>query len=136
STLFGLALIFLYLKINHVLDRDTAGFHDWRNKTAHNLLRGILGGILIMGILGSVLLLLGIHHPDPELDVNIKTITVILIKALVTGLAVGIIEEILYRGALLGGLHARTNLVIAIVVSSLIYSAVHFLKFPEPQPAD
>lgn len=54
-------------------------------------------------------------------------------KALTTALIVGVLEEILFRGVLCGGLRRVVGWVTAIVVSSFVYSAVHFFARP-PAP--
>jgi uncharacterized protein len=54
-----------------------------------------------------------------------------LAGALATALVVATVEELLFRGAIFGGLRRSTGWVPALVVSSLVYALVHFLGRPE-----
>ncbi|OGT77100.1 MAG: hypothetical protein A2W76_03235 [Gammaproteobacteria bacterium RIFCSPLOWO2_12_47_11] len=130
SSLFGLVFIFLYLRFNHILDRTTAGFNLAHVSVKREVFTGMVAGIAIMLVLAVALLLLGMIVPEPELDISLKFIITVLIKAILSGIMVALIEETLYRGALLGGLSKTTNVLAAIFISSAIYSAVHFIKFP------
>jgi len=51
-------------------------------------------------------------------------------KAAASGVAVGVIEEVLFRGVLCGGLQPSLGWPGAAVVSSVVYAAVHFLERP------
>ncbi|NIN34631.1 MAG: CPBP family intramembrane metalloprotease [Gammaproteobacteria bacterium] len=124
SSLSGFLLILAYLRCKYVLSWQIIGYQrspGWRN----DILKGLAIGILIMLILEIVLFLLGIHRLEQEFG----SIPLILLKALITGLTVGLIEETLYRGALQGALMKLSGTRTAILVSSLIYAAVHFLQF-------
>lgn len=131
----GLVFIFLYLKLNNILDRTTAGFNLKQVPIIREVTSGATVGIVIMFVLIMLYLFLGMHEPEPELDINLEFVVVLLIKAILTGVMVALIEETLYRGALLGGLARTTNMSTAIIVSSVVYSAVHFIKYPQV-PAD
>ena len=99
------------------------------------LFQGLAAGLGIMAIIEANLLLLGIHELDAERLFSLHQATLLLLKALVTGLLVGVVEELIFRGALLGGLSQQTNKAIALVTVSLVYAAVHYLKFRD-LPAD
>jgi membrane protease YdiL (CAAX protease family) len=131
SSLLGLVFIFLYLKFNNILNRTTAGFNLTQIAIAHEVFNGALLGMVIMFVLIIVFLTLGVHEPEPELDFTLKFVMVMLIKAILAGVMVALIEETLYRGAMLGGLSRTTNMPAAIIASSMIYSAVHFIKYPQ-----
>jgi membrane protease YdiL (CAAX protease family) len=51
-------------------------------------------------------------------------------RALVTGLLVGTLEETIFRGFLLGGLLADRSRHTAVLLSSALFSAVHFFSAP------
>jgi uncharacterized protein len=53
-----------------------------------------------------------------------------LLGALATALVVAVIEELLFRGAMFGGLRRATGWVVALAVSSTVYAIVHFLGRP------
>ena len=130
SSLCGLAFIFLYLHFNNILNKTTAGFNLAQVSIKREIFTGMAMGMMIILVLVVVLLILGIHQPEPELHFSLNTIYLVLIKAILSGVMVALFEETLYRGALLGGLSRTTNVLAAIFISSAIYSAVHFIKFP------
>jgi membrane protease YdiL (CAAX protease family) len=55
-----------------------------------------------------------------------------MLSALITGLAVAFFEEVLFRGALLKGLLTQSNVVSAVIATALVYAAVHFIQYTEP----
>src|SRR3972149_2497199 len=130
SSLCGLAFIFLYLRFNNILNKTTAGFNLAQVSIKREIFTGMAIGMMIILVLVVVLLILGIHQPEQELHSSLNTIFLVLIKAILSGVMVALFEETLYRGALLGGLSKTTNVLSAIIISSAIYSAVHFIKFP------
>ena len=130
SSLCGLAFIFLYLRFNNILNKTTAGFNLAQVSIKREIFTGMAIGMMIILVLVVVLLILGIHQPEQELHSSLNTIFLVLIKAILSGVMVALFEETLYRGALLGGLSRTTNVLAAIFISSAIYSAVHFIKFP------
>lgn len=129
SSLCGLVFIFLYLKFYNVLDRDTAGFAHGRAPVSRDFLHGVLIGIFIMLFLEMIMLVLDIRKPALELSFNSALIPFIT-RAVISGIAVGLIEETLYRGALFGGLMRTSGVLTAVIFSSLVYAAVHFIRFP------
>ena len=135
SSLCGLAFIFLYLRFNNILNKTTAGFNLAQVSIKREIFTGMAMGMMIILVLVVVLLILGIHQPEQELHSSLNTIFLVLIKAILSGVMVALFEETLYRGALLGGLSKTTNVLSAIIISSAVYSAVHFIKYPRV-PAD
>lgn len=49
------------------------------------------------------------------------------VNATLSGLAVGVLEELFFRGVVFGALRRSLSVAVAVVGSSLIYSALHFL---------
>jgi membrane protease YdiL (CAAX protease family) len=52
----------------------------------------------------------------------------VLLGAAVAGVVVGVVEELFFRGGILGGLRRATGQWTALWVSSAVYSVVHFLQ--------
>ena len=129
ASITGLVFMFLFLKFYKVLDRDTAGFASCPAPFSQEFLPGIVIGVFIMVFLEIILLVLGIRIPASELGINVALI-VFVGKVIISGIAVALIEETLYRGALLGGLLRKSGMLTAIIISSLVYAAVHFIRFP------
>jgi uncharacterized protein len=129
STISGLVFIFLYLRFYNVLNLETAGFAHSRRLISRDLLHGALIGIFIIVFLEIILLALDIRNPAPDLNFSLALLSLIA-SAIITGIIVGLIEETLYRGALLGGLLCKTGALTAVIISSLVYAAVHYIRFP------
>ena len=91
-------------------------------------------GMAILIIIELCLYLLGMRQLDPDLGNGMLTFLRVMIKAGIIGCIVGLTEEILYRGAIFTGLARYSNQLLALIVTSLFYGAVHFIDFP-PLPA-
>jgi len=128
----GLLLLLAWLGHQKRLDRATLGYPARPGATVtRQVLTGFFAGTMIIAVLATALVLLGIHQVETDLEFNLAAGVSITLRAMFTGVMVGLIEETLYRGALLGALLARMPPLHAIVVGSVIYSAAHFLKFSE-----
>jgi len=133
-SLSGLIIVFLYLKYNGCLNRHVAGFATGDMPLSRDIITGFLAGFGIMLVLEFMLLGLAIHQPEPNLDVSLRTLAILFIKGILAGLAVGLVEETIFRGALLGGLKKITGTLSAVIATSVVYSGVHFIKFPALAP--
>lgn len=131
------ALIFsgVYLRLNRLYSAGACGFGAPAGVFVKRLAQGCLVGIAIMLVLSLSLLLLGIHklNIDPELLQDGPWL--VLAKAAVTGLAVGLLEESIFRGAFFSALLHGAGGIAAIFLTSVVYAAVHFLDY-EKLPAD
>jgi membrane protease YdiL (CAAX protease family) len=87
-------------------------------------LQGLVIGVGSFVLLAVALMVLGLRTFESPLPAFIPAVMVFL----VTGAAVGIIEEIFFRGGVQGALQRAANLPFAVLVGSAIYSAVHFFK--------
>ncbi|MFQ5846820.1 MAG: lysostaphin resistance A-like protein [Candidatus Methylomirabilales bacterium] len=88
----------------------------------------VLGGLSFSLFLGS-LILLGERSLAPEAPANWP---LHVGGALASGLLVGVIEETIFRGFLLGGLLRDQSPFAAVLLSSSLFSAVHFLRAKAP----
>lgn len=88
----------------------------------------VLGGLSFSLFLGS-LILLGERSLAPEAPANWP---LHLGAALASGLLVGVIEETIFRGFVLGGLLRDQSTFAAVLLSSSLFSAVHFLRAKVP----
>ncbi|MEI6084690.1 MAG: CPBP family intramembrane glutamic endopeptidase [Verrucomicrobiota bacterium] len=120
-TLLGVALLGLWPLFRRLQIRSWAeiGFarrSDWWQQA---LLGGGLG-LLTFGIGGALLIGLGVRAlafaPVPWLGL------------LLTGIVVGVFEETFFRGAIFSTLRRGWPVWLALLVTSAIYSALHFLK--------
>lgn len=97
----------------------------WGNRFIH-LACGILIGAVALGGLALVLHFTGASAPNEKAFSFSK----LLSKALAPALGAGIIEELLFRGLLLGLWLRACSMWSAWIGSSLLFSFVHFLKPP------
>ncbi len=125
----GLVFSGFYLKINQMYSRQAFGFNGPFNNFLKHMLQGVFAGILIIAFLKLIFILLGIHQIKPNLDYFWSNLFLIFFKAILAGLLVGFIEESIFRGALFSGLYKKTSALIAVSLTSLVYAAVHFLKY-------
>jgi len=129
TMLCGLISSGFYLKYHQMYSRQSFGFSSLKKKFLGNLLQGILAGILALALLNLFLLLFGVHQIKPNLDYFWSNLFLIIIKAILAGLVIGFIEESIFRGALFSGLYKKTGAVVTVTLTSLVYAAVHFLKY-------
>lgn len=127
----GLIFSGVYLKYHQLFSKQAFGFGVSRNIFLKNLWQGLLIGIFILAFIKIILILSGVHQIKPKLDYFWFNLFLIFIKAMLTGLVVGLIEETIFRGALFSSLYKKTNALIAIFLTSFVYAAVHFLKYRE-----
>ena len=66
---------------------------------------------------------------DPDLHQGLPALGRAVIVAMLSGVVVGITEEMLFRGVIFTGLARYSGRLYALIVSSAFYSAVHFLDF-------
>lgn len=133
-SLSGLVLVFLFLKYKGCLNRQVSGFATGNTSLTRDIMTGFGAGIGIMLVLELMLLGLDVHQPEPDLDVSLHTLAILFIKGVFAGLGVGLIEETIFRGALLGGLRTMTGTLSAVFATSVVYAGVHFIKFPALPP--
>ena len=117
-----------------------AGFSSWRDigySSGHgqfwrDAVRGFAVGILIMAPVVAGLLLVQNRVPDWNWHWSAGNLVVLLASALAAGGIVALIEETLFRGALLTAVLRRSSVLLAVASTSLFYSLVHFLR-PEQE---
>ena len=128
--LTGLGLGLYYLQSTGML-AGMLGFDARVSSNLRGLAWGYAGGLAILLLLELSLALLGMRQPDPDLGNGLPALLLAVLKALITGLAIGLTEEILYRGAIFTGLARYTNHFTALLVSACFYGAVHFIEIAE-----
>ena len=86
---------------------------------------GLLLGCFSFTLFLGILILLGKRSVAPDIPVH-WALRVGL--ALAAGLLVGVIEETIFRGFLLGGLLQDWSRFVSVLISSSLFSAAHFLR--------
>jgi membrane protease YdiL (CAAX protease family) len=101
------------------------GYVRTRDWWRHVLIGFVIGtGSLVIAIGVSVAL----HARSLALDKTTGDLAGAILRFVLTGIVVAVIEETFFRGALQGAFQRRMNAVVAVVLASAIYSALHFLK--------
>jgi membrane protease YdiL (CAAX protease family) len=85
-------------------------------------------GVAMLGLHALGLVLLDIRVINPERIASAQAILKSARNALLTGLAVAVVEEILFRGFLLGALAKAAPKAAAAAICSFYFAALHFLK--------
>src|ERR1043166_5927627 len=93
----------------------------WRNAVT-----GYAVGIASFVAAGALLIALGERSFDADLSAGALVIQVLKFAA--TGIVVAIVEETFFRGGVQSALQRGFGTITALIVTSAIYSAVHFLK--------
>lgn len=127
----GLIVSGFYLQFYNLLSFSAFGYNGKISKFLKNMLTGFVYGIAIMLIIEFILLLLGIHEIDSTRSYSFESILLVLAKAILVGLLIAILEESIFRGGLFTGLYKQTGTIIATLFSSLIYAAVHFVRYKD-----
>jgi len=131
--LTGLLPGIYYLYASHRL-AETLGRGRGLKVNLGMLARGFGAGLAILIMVELCLSLLDMRQIDPDLQTGFTRLFSVSVKAVITGFVVSVMEEILYRGAIFTGLARYGNSTIALIFTSLLYGAVHFIDFP-PLPA-
>ena len=111
----------------------TLGFRFWSDagyvrspRWWRHVLTGFVIGIGSLTVLIAFLIILRGHRLT--ITRTPAQMTGAVVRFFLAGGVIALIEETLFRGALQGALQRRLNVALAVVVTSTVYSAVHFLK--------
>jgi membrane protease YdiL (CAAX protease family) len=113
------------LRALRLANRQALGYALPRADFLRCLGQGLIAGILILAGLTLALLLLDIRTASPQ---ELGRLWRALLQGLLGGLAVAFIEETFFRGAMFSAIMRRRQLAAAIVLPSVLYAALHFLK--------
>ena len=92
-----------------------------------HLVTGLAVGVLAISVIIAIFSVAGAKHYEPDFA------AAMIWKALLAGLAVGVIEEIVFRGVVLQNLQADMEAFFAVVFASAFFAAMHFIQ---PLPSD
>ena len=122
-----LVLLILLIPLWKMVSKETSGliFGDF---SFRQFSQSFLIGLFILAIPVVVLLLLEVRLVVLDLEISFLSILGILLVGIVLACLIGLFEEILFRGFLYGSLKKRVGGLTAALVSSALYSSVHFLK--------
>ena len=129
TSISGLVFSLLYVKYYGLLSSQGLAWRATQYSKRLTFLQYMLAGALIVLALDCLLLSMEIYVFDDRVDTSVLKMLAVIAKALLTGALVGLVEETIFRGALFAGLSKQINYLVAMLVTSLLYAAVHFLKY-------
>lgn len=132
----GLIFSLVYLRAVAGLSLESIGLRAGRRALLAQLPAALAAGVLLIALFEASLLLFGLQRPDHGADLSAGAIAVVAGKALLSGLLVALVEEILFRGALYGALQRQGGAAAAVLLSSAVFTLAHFLKYPAPPATD
>ncbi len=135
TLLSGLIISGVYLRASNLLSFAAFGFSGEKRRYFQRLALAFLFGILLMLTIELLLHVLDIHVLDQQRSYGLDVFIVRLIKAVLVALLISLLEEAIFRGGLFAGLCKNTGVIAAVVLSSLLYAAVHFFRY-QNLPAD
>ena len=131
TLLCGLLVSGLYLKTCSVLSSQGFGYSGTLARFVALLTKAFFYGIAIILFIELLLLALGIHEFDVRRAYTLEEFGIRVLKGVLSGLLISILEESIFRGGLFAGLHKQAGATLAVIVSSLLYSSVHLIRYRE-----
>ena len=122
-----LVLLILLIPLWKMVSKETSGL-ILGDFSFRQFSQSFLIGLFILAIPVVVLLLLEVRLVVLDLEISFLSILGILLVGIVLACLIGLFEEILFRGFLYGSLKKRVGGLMAALISSALYSSVHFLK--------
>ncbi|VAX07273.1 hypothetical protein MNBD_GAMMA26-1113 [hydrothermal vent metagenome] len=126
--LLALPGFFLLLMWLSLYSRQALGFTLQRSLFVRQMVIGWCYGTLILLALAISLISLGLRIPDPVDDQFWQDLAKAIVSGLIAGILVGIIEETFFRGAMFQAIRRQGSALSAIMLTSFLYAAVHFIK--------
>ena len=127
-TMLGVVGIMAWLMWRHGIgDRVTLGYIGPRGRFMRRLLVGLAAGIALMMLAVMPLIALDVREWNARAPGSMADWTLLALKGLGSGVAVALIEETFFRGAMQGALQRAGALRMALFAVPVYYAAVHFL---------
>jgi uncharacterized protein len=126
AILVFLALTYFLLRRARLADRATLGYGTGGAAFVRQAVVGFTAGFALMGAAAAPLFALGLRILKPS-HAALASMLQLLPGGIATGLAVALIEETFFRGAMYGAIRRRAPARVAIATTSGLYAAVHFL---------
>ena len=122
--LIGFLLVARRLRL---ADRASLGFGAPRALFLRELSVGLALGVTTMAGVAASMAALGLLDFRQAAGYGAGALAALVAKRLASGLAVALIEETALRGAMFTGIRREAGVTAAVVLTSLVYSATHFL---------
>jgi uncharacterized protein len=124
-----LALIIGFLLLApraRLADKASLGYGAPRRQFSRELLKALALGVVTMLLVVAVMAVLGLLSWSDRMPVGAAGYARLIGNRLLSGLAVGFIEETLLRGAMYTAIARESGTRTAIVLTSIVYAATHF----------
>jgi membrane protease YdiL (CAAX protease family) len=128
ATLLLLVGLFFALRYLHVRTRAAWGYGVPRATFIRTMLVALAVGVVSMLPVAAILFGLGVRELKPQMALDLAGILRTVLSALLAGLVVAFTEETLVRGAMHTAIARESGDRVAIGLTALIYSALHFLS--------
>jgi membrane protease YdiL (CAAX protease family) len=107
-------------------DRVSLGYGATRREFVREWLIGLVLGVTTMLAVVGIMAALGLLEWRPDAKLGAGALAKLVLARLLSGLAVGLIEETFVRGAMFTAIQRESGPRVAIVLTSILYSASHF----------
>jgi membrane protease YdiL (CAAX protease family) len=122
--LIGFLLIARRLRLG---DRVSLGFGAARRVYLREYGIALVIGTLTMSLVVASMAALGLLDWQPAARYGAGALAALIAKRLLSGVAVGLIEETALRGVMFAGIQRESGTLMAIALTSIIFAATHFL---------
>jgi membrane protease YdiL (CAAX protease family) len=132
-------LTIIWLRRRGLANKETMGYALPRPQFVRQMLIGFAAGVLLMMPLVAALFGLDLRIVAPRIegsDAPALVVAKLVLRGLLTGWVVAFLEETFCRGAMFAAIRKESGLVLAIVLPSLLYAALHFLGGELRLPSD
>ncbi len=110
-----------------VADRASLGWGLARGPFLREAGLGLLLGVATMLPIGIAMFVFDLRVLKPDVAIDAQLLASIAFGGLLTGITVALIEETFMRGAMHTAIERESGAVMAVVLTALLYSAVHFV---------
>jgi membrane protease YdiL (CAAX protease family) len=124
ALLVGFVLVARRLR---VADRASLGFGLQRSDFLREALLGLALGVATMLPIALLMFATGLRTLKPEFALDASLLVQLALGGLATGVTVALIEETFMRGAMHSAIERESGTTLAILLTALLYSAVHFV---------
>jgi uncharacterized protein len=108
-------------------DRASLGYGVARRLFIRELCVGFVLAVALMLLVVAVMLGLGLRMWQPGAELDSAVLATAALQALVSALAVALIEETFLRGAMFSGVARESGIGTAILLTAVLYAATHFI---------
>jgi uncharacterized protein len=108
-------------------DRASLGYGVPRRIFLDEFARALALGVALMLAVVALMVLLGLRVWQPGADLHVLALTHLIVQSLLSALTVAAIEETFLRGAMFTGIERESGVLPAVLLTSLIYAATHFI---------